>query len=278
MTALATVEALLSQFQLGRKLTSLSQLKSLAPMHGGGAGGGRHEPSGLSVDESRVLRTGWASLDLALPDHGFVPGVIELASPENLGGGTDVALAALSAMQKADPSARVAWVDLDHTLYAPALVAAGVDLSRLLVVRPARESLRSAAVKLASSLAFSMVVIDLHGATSKEAKMSARTQTDAPHERAPKGMKDEVFIRKLALAAEEGQSRIFVLTDSHIGRECQWPVALRLELSRRPESISLRIAKDRYGRIGTQKTLPFHEHPHLGTEKLGELRPFARAL
>jgi hypothetical protein len=246
MAALPSVAALLERFQLGRSLSSLTTL------HERGAG-------------SSVLRvvTEWPSLDQALPDGAFVAGVSELASVQNLGGGASVAIATVAAALRADPDARVAWVDADCTLYAPALKAAGVDLSRLLVVRPPRAELRGVALKLALSLAFSVIVVDVHGAQSPEAKLADCTQVKVGQTRG-KGMKDEVFVRRLALAAEEGNAAILLLTDSLAARATTWPVALRLELSRRPNSIALRVSKDRYGRIGTPRNVCFDDHPTLG--------------
>src|SRR5262249_45624559 len=82
-----------------------------------------------------ALATGWRELDAVLPDHGFPRGVVELAAPHALGGGTSVALSVVRAAQEKDPRAFCAWVDAEGTLYAPGVAQAGVDLRRLLVVR-----------------------------------------------------------------------------------------------------------------------------------------------
>src|SRR5579859_1922454 len=97
---------------------------------------------------AQALPLGWAELDAALPDGGLPRGVVELTSPRALGGATSVALAAVRAAQEKDPRAWCAWLDPDATLYAPGVAMAGVDLARLLVVRPSRAELSRIAVKV----------------------------------------------------------------------------------------------------------------------------------
>jgi hypothetical protein len=73
----------------------------------------------------------------------------------------------------------------------------------------------------------------------------------------------DVLVRKLALLAAEGGATILLLTDSSAPRAVPWPVALRLEIARRPESIALRVTKDRKGRVGVVKTVPLRSRPSL---------------
>ena len=61
-------------------------------------------------------------------------------------------------------------------------------------------------------------------------------------------------MRKLALAAEEGECTIVLLTDATQRRSIPWPVALRLELERRPDALSVRVAKDHRGRASLART------------------------
>jgi hypothetical protein len=69
----------------------------------------------------------------------------------------------------------------------------------------------------------------------------------------------EVLVRKLALAAEPSGATVMLLTDSARPRTAPWPVALRLELSRPSRhELTVRVAKDRCGRSGLVKTVPFH--------------------
>src|SRR2546421_6298879 len=93
----------------------------------------------ISAPVEAPLVLGWPELDAALPDGGLPRGVVELAAPRALGGGTSIALAAMRAAHARDARAWCAWIDPEATLYAPGVAAAGVDRARLLVVRPPRE-------------------------------------------------------------------------------------------------------------------------------------------
>jgi recombination protein RecA len=178
----------------------------------------------------------WPELAAALPDGGLPRGVVELAAPRSLGGATSLALAAVRAGQQKSEHAWCAWIDPEDTLHAPGVVAAGVDLARLLVVRPPRSLLGK----------------------DVDAVPGARARAGRARAREGKGWAPELLVRKLALAAEPTGSTVLLLTDALLPRAAQWPVALRLELSR-PDanSIAVRIAKDRRGRIGPTKTVPF---------------------
>lgn len=211
-----------------------------------------------NLDPRPALATGWEELDIVLPDHGFVHGVTELAAPAAHGGGTSLALAAIAALHrgtssrtdradKADKSdkAWAAWVDPLGTLYAPALAQAGVDLSRLLIVRPPLDEVRQVAVKLAASSAFSIVVVDHFAAQNVRGRSTQKT--------------DELFVRKLGIQPCVS----LLLTDQHAPRGGSLPTILRLELSRRPDAITVRVAKDRMGRAGSVKTVPLRTKPTL---------------
>jgi hypothetical protein len=70
-----------------------------------------------------------------------------------------------------------------------------------------------------------------------------------------------VLVRKLALLAGEGGATVLLLTNASLPRAVPWPVALRLEIARAPESLSLRVAKDRRGRVGLARTVPLRTRP-----------------
>jgi hypothetical protein len=123
-----------------------------------------------------------------------------------------------------------------------------VDLDRLLVVRPSRPALARTAVKVAASGAFELVVIDAHHAQdlayAKAFGQSARQRSDG----------GALVVRKLALAAEESGTTSLLLTSarSFASRPIPWPVALRLEVERRPEALAVRVTKDRRGVASSQ--------------------------
>lgn len=120
-----------------------------------------------------VVACGIAAVDGALPGGGFRLGAITELAGGPASGKTAVALALLASL---GPDALVSWIDGRGELYPPAAEARGVDLARLLVVRPAaaaaggRASGRAppalaaglwAAEALLGSGAFAAVVIDV---------------------------------------------------------------------------------------------------------------------
>src|SRR5262245_55108729 len=93
----------------------------------------------------------------ALPDGGLPRGaVVEIAAHGSLGQGTALALALCAEVQGAGrgDAPFCAWIDPEHTLYAPAVDASGALLDRLLVVRPERRDLAKTAVRLVASRLF----------------------------------------------------------------------------------------------------------------------------
>ena len=222
---------------------------------------GLDAPSKLEDAARTSLALEWPELDALLPDHGMPRGVIELTAPRVLGGMTSIALATVRAAQRRDARAWCAWIDPEATRYGPGLVQCGVDLRRLFVVRPPRADVARVAVKLASAHAFDVIVVDIdpvHGATplapppASAARTPSRARAKTARNRRP--WPSEVLVRKLALLADEAGTSILLLTDSTRLRAVPWPVALRLELTRRADAIAVRVAKDRRGRMGVAKT------------------------
>jgi recombination protein RecA len=200
---------------------------------------------------SPSLGLDWPGLEAVLPDGGLPRGIVELAAPGKLGGATRVALAAVRAAQARSPNAWCAWIDPEGTLHAPGVVAAGVDLSRMLVVRTPRPLLGKVGVKVVSSGAFEVVVVDVDAQSSPSPGVLASLSRS-------RGWAPELLVRKLALAAEPSGATVLLLTDASRPRAATWPVALRLELSR-PDarSLAVRVAKERRGRVGLARTVPF---------------------
>ena len=208
------------------------------------------------------LPLGWPSFDALLPDGGLPRGVIELASRHALGGPTRVAARAIAAAHRRSDRAWCAWLDPEATLHAPGIARVGVDLARLFVVRPPRAELGRIAVKVARAGAFDVVVIDMDAilGTAETAWPPpypiAAAAAGGPNKRSPsrRALPSEIVVRKLALAAEEGDCTIVLLTDATQKRSIPWPVALRLELERRPDALSVRVAKDHRGRASLART------------------------
>ncbi len=225
-----------------------------------------------------VLALGWPELEDALPDHGLPRGVVELASlprlhgkasssalrscPESMRGGTTtIAIAAMRALHASQAEAWCAWITPAHpevpSLYAPALAQAGVDLERLLVVRPPPQALARTAVKIASSGACALVVIDVPHRHDLGGPKTASKRTVGRRvlEAAPTHDAGAVVVRKLALAAEENGTTSLLLTSALAPRAVPWPVAMRLEVERRPDSLSIRVTKDRRGQGSSQQVV-----------------------
>lgn len=60
--------------------------------------------------------------------------------------------------------------------------------------------------------------------------------------------------RRIQLAAEETGSVVLALVDSYVSH-APWPSVLRLSLLRTPETIHVRVVRERRGRIGQRVTL-----------------------
>ena len=197
-------------------------------------------PAGLSLD--------WPEVDALLPDGGLPRGVVEIATPRSLGGATSFALAAVRAAQRKDPRAWCAWIDPEATLYGPGAARAGIDLSRLLVVRPPRAEIGRVAVKVCASRGLDVVVVDFDPipfAVVANARSKRRT------------IPEETIARRLALAAEEAGATVILLTDANAAR-APMPVALRIEMTRTSAAgVTMRVAKDRFGRVGLARAVPF---------------------
>lgn len=185
-----------------------------------------------------------------LPDGGLPRGaVVEITSPAGLAASAHVALEACLAAQRESrlrggESAWCAWLDPEATLNAPALACRGVDLDRLLVVRPPPEKLARVAVRVTASHVFSVVVIDTAGVPG------AYLQTPLSHWLRA--------VRKLSIAVEKGDTTVLLLTDARAQRPAPLPTAMRIELERPGyEWLSVRIAKERSGRIAPPRIVAF---------------------
>lgn len=199
--------------------------------------------------------TGWAALDALLPDGGLPHGVVEIAcaAPQTrahaYAGATAIAASVIAHSMQDDRSFS-AWIDPARTLHAPGLVQRGIDVHRLLVVRPSPALVGRVAVKVVAAGAFDVVVVDM-----------AEVDGARP---SPKREAPELFVRKLALAAETSSATVLLLTEPEkmATRVTPWPVAMRLDVARGGEGLALSIPKERRGRVTTAKvTLPLPALP-----------------
>jgi len=219
---------------------------------------GVHVPS-AHEPKSAGLSFGIEGLDAALPDQGLLRGgVVELAVAEHGSLGTSIALQACRALQE-EAKARgastpwSAFVDPSGTLYAPGVAEAGLDLDRLVVLRPPLEALSRVVLKVTESPAFALVVIDALGVPGAQPGVALGTWARV--------------VRRLSMAVEGTERCVLLLTDAGERRPLPLPVAQRLELSRpKPNQLLLRVAKDRRGRVGAAKPITWARPPALVTE------------
>ena len=241
MLAWSSYTAILFSMSAAQALHTFEKLTELG-VHLG------EDPRAFSVDPSHLLDLEWPELSRVLPDFGLPRGVTEIAAPNAHGGGTTIALAAIRAAQKRGSHVHCAWIEAAHgpKLHAPEVLASGVDPARLLVVRAPREALARVCVKVLSTGAFALVTV----------AQGAHERAEGPRAR---GI-DERAVRRFSLAAEESSARVLLLTDSFAAHG-PWPISLRLEVERLPESIHLRVARERRGRVGQTKSIPLRTRP-----------------
>jgi len=173
---------------------------------------------------------GIGGVDAELPDGGFPRGALSELAGGRASGKTAVALALLASLGADD---LFAWVDGRGELYPPAAAARGVDLGRLLIVRPgvcakhpllgssagpqagAVQGALWAAEALLGSSAFAAVVIDV--------------PLGAWGARAGAGRGWEAVARRLQTAAEKGGAVGLWLSSTRSALRA--PAALRLEFA-----------------------------------------------
>jgi len=223
-----------------------------------------------------VLALGVGALDDVLPQRGLACGsVIELQVRGPSGAATSFALSACRAAQRgnaaqwgsaapcpdradagradagradagrAEPGQRnwCAFIDPSATLFAPGVAQLGLDLDRLLVVRPDVESIGRVAVRIAEANFVSVLVIDLRGAMndlSVDERLWQRT------------------IRRLALIVKSTATCVLVLTRAQQSQSLPLPTFMRLEFARTSrEAFEVRVAKDRTGRVSAPHAIPW---------------------
>jgi protein ImuA len=164
-----------------------------------------------------VVASGLAEVDAVLPGGGFPRGALSELAGGRASGKTAVALSLFAALERHELAA---YVDGRAELYPPAAAERGVDLARLLVVRPgapaapdARAALWAAEALLASG-AFGAVAIDVPVGADIEGR--------------------DAVARRLQAAAERGGAVGLWLS---AGSGLRVPAAVRVELVREGDRI-----------------------------------------
>jgi hypothetical protein len=176
-----------------------------------------------------VWSTGKSSLDARLPGGGWpTASLIEVLLDDTGLGEVQLFLPALVQCQRRgsqDEAPWVIWISPPHEPYAPALAQQGIELARLLVVRPASatEALWAAEQALGSGVC-SAVFLWLKGT-------------------------DDRWLRRLKLAAEAGGA-LGVLFRPERHRFESSPASLRLLLTQGEQETRLDLLKVQGGRPG----------------------------
>ncbi len=173
------------------------------------------------LSRRRTVATGHTSLDAALPGGGWPLGAVtELFHPRQGAGELEILLPALAELT------RRRWLALvapPHIPYAPALRAAGIDLSRVLLIHPraAKEALWAVEQALRSGTC--------------GAVMAWPSRADAGS------------VRRLQLAAEAGESWSILLRQETAPRGPS-PAALRMTVEPEEDGLRVDLLKCRGGR------------------------------
>jgi len=111
---------------------------------------------GRSRAAVETFPTGFAALDAGLPGGGWPRhGLVEILTPQPGVGELYLLLPALAALSRTAPARWCTWVSPPHEPFAPALMAHGVALDRMLIVRThlplwaQEQALRSGACEVA---------------------------------------------------------------------------------------------------------------------------------
>jgi recombination protein RecA len=194
------------------------------------------------------LSLGVEALNRVLPDHGLPRGaVIELSIHGGSALGTSLGLAACRAAQQAALAQGgsmpwCAFLDPSGTLYGPGVAAAGVDLERLLVVRPSVEALSRVALRIVESAACAVTVIDTLGVPGQSLNVNLSAWLRV--------------VRRLAMGVDGTSHSVILLTDAAEQRPLPLPVAQRIELERPSEGkLLVRVAKDKHGRVSSPRSI-----------------------
>jgi hypothetical protein len=211
-------------------------------------------------DAERFLALGVPALDVVLPQGGLPQGsVIELQVQGASGAATSFALCACRAAQRAgerwqsgqrteSPLPWCAFIDPGASLFAPGVARLGVELSRLLVVRPEPEAVERVAIRIAEAKAVSLLVIDLRGTLDSRGRACERASSQ----------RWQRTIRRLALAVKRLTTTVLLITPAERRTGLPLPVAMRLEFARAAaESFEIGVGKERSGRVSSPRVIPW---------------------
>lgn len=169
------------------------------------------------------IPTGYPALDAVLPGAGWpVAALTELFAERDGIGELALLLPALARLSAEGRS--LALVAAPHLPYAPAFAAAGVELSRMIIVQPPAAQKPWAIRQTIASHAFGMVLAWLDSA-------------------------DGATLRRLQLAAEGGSGAAMLVRPGRLARQASAAV-LKLRLERRRGLLAVEVLKRRGAGVG----------------------------
>lgn len=175
-----------------------------------------------------VVASGLSDLDEGLLPGGFARGQISVLS--GLAGTGRMTVAAHVVAAETQRGRAAAWIDLERTLYPPALARLGVELERLLIVRPERPERAVKAAELVVDAGVFGVVV-LSGLSRQLGGAEAR---------------------RLHLATEKARVVTLVLLEPELSLSAaRWVLGFR----RRPDKVEIELLKAANGRLGQRVTL-----------------------
>lgn len=201
--------------------------------------------SQLAHGDGPVLSSGFAALDAELPGGGWpANALIELLVDRPGVGELSLLLPVLC---RTPPERWLAWVSPPFVPYAPALAAAGIPLSRLLLIRPAQAA-------------------EILWATRQAVASGACTAVLAWPQRI-----DTAGLRRLQLAAEDAATPLFLFRPRAAALQAS-PAALRLALAGAGDDLRVTILKRRGPPAAAALLLPIRDLPgHASTTSGNEL-------
>jgi len=192
---------------------------------------------------SKTLPTGFRRLDERLPGGGWpLDTLIELLLPAHGVGELNLLVPALRELGNGKPGPRrwIAWIGPPHLPYAPALLGAGLDPARMLIVQPHGQNRGSPSRGTPAGAMTDPVLWAMEQALRSRACAAALGWADAV---------DGNSLRRLKLAAEEGGSLGVLFRPLRRAAEPS-PASLRLLLEPRGRSLDVLVLKSRGGTPG----------------------------
>src|SRR5258706_198301 len=182
----------------------------------------------LNESGSLVVSSGFPALDAGLPGGGWPVGALTEILPAHEGIGELRLLGSALASRR---GLWLAWIAPPHLPYAPALAAAGIDITRLVIVRTAsrKETLWAAEQALASNACGAVL------AWPGNAKYTE--------------------LRRLQIAAEGGRAPAFLFKPPETAGESS-PAALRIALGTSDGGLAVRVLKRRGAPLAQPILLP----------------------